>query len=509
MRLLLTSTLTVLASTVPFATLFVAAQPAAIGAPVIGAPNPAPAANGPRSGLDYEQQAKSILKGSEFQDANAALLEMDSLLDRQFVRARIGLYDLYMHKGALRERANVEKFRTVCDALVDQQEAWLDWISPARRDLKSVYSDIETLRTWVRHWDLEGLRALDGGSVLDGLDARDKQRAASAGFSEFMGLGKSLDLERDSAQHEKLILGPTRQDFVSLVCFAGLLRPELRSIYWQPGITNWTQSYVDDYKFVALQYTAPGTALGSIGPGLEMNYSTNTGLQQQVTQLATNWLLMNYFGDHLPPSLAGGLAVNLVIDIYGRCQTRVDGDLRERRTDAREVFVPGGNPNGGILPPESAESRWRRNGGEDHFTDVLHQAQADGGQKSRRGKDKISRFQLLDDHKVKRTVVQGPYLGSAASEAEAPPEDFYGDRLEFLRAYRSCFLNWLRTNGDGSSKTSPQKFAALLMDVAHMDDPTKLEGLIAETFETEALSTPDLSKKDLEGRFLAWLSKHK
>ncbi|MFT4538945.1 MAG: hypothetical protein ACI841_000462 [Planctomycetota bacterium] len=465
------------------------------------------------AGLNYESHARAILRDSEFEDANFALLEMDELLERQFVRARVGLYDLYMHRGTFSERRNAEKFQTVCDTMLAQQQAWLDWMAPARKDLKTVFADIELLREWVQDWSSTDLRRIEGGSVFDSMAKRgkkkDKYRAAAERLAEYMGKGGSLDLGREAGRYEKLILGPTRESFVQLVCFAGMLRPELQGIYWQPGITNWTQSYVDDYKFVALQYTAPGTTLGSIGSGLEMNYASKTGLEQQVTQLATNWMLSNYFGERIPPSLAGGLAVNLVIDTYGRCETRVDGDLRERRTEAREVFVPGGNPNGGILPPNSAESHWREGGGQNHFTKVLRKAQKSGSEKERRSKDKLRHFQLLDDNEVSRTVVHGPYLGTAAAASEAPPASFYGDRLEFLRAYRSCFLNWLRTKGGGSGKTSSKKFAELLMEIAHSEDSSALEGTIAKAFKTDALSTEKLGTKDLEGRFLKWLSKQK
>ena len=81
-----------------------------------------------------------------------------------------------------------------------------------------------------------------------------------------------------------------------------------------------------------------------------------TGMQQQIAQLAGNAMIDNLFGDKIPPSLAGALSVNLVIDVYGECNTRVDGDLRARRMAAREFFVPGGASEGGVLPPNLADS---------------------------------------------------------------------------------------------------------------------------------------------------------
>ena len=105
----------------------------------------------------------------------------------------------------------------------------------------------------------------------------------------------------------------------------------------------------------------------------------------------------------------------------------------------------------------------------------------------------------------RRISVEAPFLGSAADPTPLDPA-FLGDQLEFLRAYRTCFVHWLRTEGGRSSRASGQLFARLMSDLAHNDDPEGLE-LVFEEIYGAPLSAEELSDDHLEGRFLEWLEK--
>jgi hypothetical protein len=183
----------------------------------------------------------------------------------------------------------------------------------------------------------------------------------------------------------------------------------------------------------------------------------------------------------------------------------VDGDLRERRTSAREVFVPGGNPNGGVLPPNIADSPWRDHAGADRFVDVLRTSQREGAKQQGSKKDKQAWF-LLHDENGTPGAVRAPFLGPAAEGTNPSEGRFYWDRLEFLRSYRTCFVWWLQNEAESTPKKSRQQFAKFLRTLAVTPDD-EVEATFRSGFGGAELSTPELSKKDLEGRFLAWLAK--
>ena len=85
------------------------------------------------------------------------------------------------------------------------------------------------------------------------------------------------------------------------------------------------------------------------------------------------------------------------------------------------MFVPGGQSQGGVLPQNMADGRWRGEGqGEDRFVSVLRLAQQEGASEAK-DRDKTRHFELKDDAMIKQVVIDGPFLGEAAAEAEDPP----------------------------------------------------------------------------------------
>ena len=475
-----------------------------IRASMVGPSTPSPARLQPTSvtaggALDYAGLAERFLADHGYADATADTLDLHELVQSSFLHVPMGLYDAYF--PASLDSDAIEEYQRLCLSLLEVQGAWLEWTEDVATDAYKVRRDVSTLTKWVRSWKPSRIqKGLEDG-VLDMLEltrAKSAQLQAAERFAGYMTMGGSLGLAREGGAREPLVLIPDRAEFTRFLAFGGWLYPQHRGIYWQPSIVNWTHFFIDDVKVLATQFAAPGRSPGDYASGISMDARTETGLEQQVSQLALNSMFSNYYGERLPPSLAGAMAVNLVVDVYGECNTRVDGDLRERRTAAREIFVPGGNPNGGILPPNLADSRWRDGHGSDYFQSPLKRAL-----NSKRVQGTQASFQLMDDSERKRVEVLGPFLGTGGSSM-ALPEDFYGDQLEFFRSYRSCFLNWLRTKGAGSR--SDRDFAELLRALVINDDSEAFEGLFLEAYD-KPLSSPDKKVKSLESEFLKWLGK--
>ena len=466
--------------------------------------------------LNYDGLAHELLAELGAADASAATFEFDELLRVGFVRTSLGLFDFYLMPEDAKEIKSAEHYKDLSLALLRAERKWLDWMEPTIGAQPVPRADIDTLSDWIRGWRTASFKNAaksaaerKGGDLYEVFGAGAEVKAAGERLRDYMGKGKCVGLEREQPRSERVILVPSRARFGRFVAFAGWLRPELTGTFWVPGIGSWTNFYVDEYKVIATEFADMNND-GGFGAGIPMDTDTKTGLEQQVTQLATNSLLDNFFGGKIPPAFAGGLAVNLVVDIYGECNTRVDGDLSARRTEAREQFVPGGNSSGGLLPKTEADSRWRvKNQGGDRFTDMLQESQRNGGKKQKRGPDKVAYFELENDLRNKRHIVKGPFLGAAAADVELPPAEFEGDWQEFLRAYRSCFIYWLQNEAASKPEASRTNFAKLLTQLASSEAEGGVEEIVSTSYEGAKLSSKEVAASDLESRFLNWLPKAK
>ena len=85
-------------------------------------------------------------------------------------------------------------------------------------------------------------------------------------------------------------------------------------------------------------------------------------------------------------------------------------------------------------------------------------------------------------------------------------QQFFGDQLEFLRSYRSCFMHWLRIKGMRSASKSSDAFACLLRDMALNDNPEGIEQVFGELYGMP-LSGVDPKLDNLEAEFIEWLPK--
>lgn len=459
--------------------------------------------------IPHESLAQQLLQEAGLAGVQPASFTLEQLFERAYLRADVGLFEVLVPRNALQDQDTAENFRSVALALMDLQRCWLAWLQPALDEPALDPKEAAVLREWVAEWSLSKLataRLAEHSDVHELLGSSTELRALAERFQQRLRSGSALGLAREVEQSEPIVICPTRADFVALASLGGWMYPKHRQTFWQPAIATWAYCYIDRYKLLALELAGPEVMQGNWRSGVSMNARTPTGLVQQAAQLCANSMLDNLYGERVPPSLAGALAINLVIELYDECNTRVDGDARERRTQAREVFVPGGASEGGVLPPHLADSRWRIGGGADFFAGVLQNAQAAGAELAHDKKDKLGYFRLEDDSGSQTIAIRAPFLGGAAAPASASDEAFQWDRLEFLRSYRSCFLWWLQHESESTEKKSKEQFARLLVRMALSAEENVVD-IFPKAFNGALLSSAAPSKKDLEGQFLAWLSK--
>ncbi len=466
----------------------------------------APASAAPQ--LPFEEIAQRILTAHGETGADAATFELDAFFGRHFCAIDLGLFELAIPARSLADRRWAQAFADVSTALLEAQRLWLARADPAQAVSKDVRADLSALLTWTSKWtpaELARAAAGEQRALRLALAPKDEIRQAAERARAAMLASRGLSGGRTLEGPVRLVLAPTRKEFVELLALAGWAKQDLRSIFWQPGVEEWLEFSVDDRKVIALEYTATGGAAGDYTASTPMDERSATGIQQQVVQLALLRLVDVYYAGGMPAELGKGLVMNLVVDQFGEIRTRVDGDLSANQTQKREVFVRGGASEGGRLPQNVAETRWRMDGGKDRYLRILRQVQRSGRSVREGSRNELARFLLQSRDESQRTVVSAPIFGAAAAEVGSPPDFVHGDFLEFLRAYQCGFVFWLQNHAAGSKKNSEQAFAQLLAALA---DPTNTAGVeeIVLTVYGAPLSDLECSPATLEGKFLRWLS---
>lgn len=461
-------------------------------------------------GLPFEKIAQDFLNRHGLKDTPRDKIELDAVLASHFIHGRVGQFEVHFPVSGLERRADDLKAAAV--ALLDAQERWLDWIKPLGQDQKAVRKDLDTFAAWVGKWNpgvLAKARDVGGQDLLALMSIPESVAAVSQRLSDTMGRCAPLGVQREGVLVTKLVLIPDRRSYVELVCFIGWLDPEVRKIYWAENVADWTQSFYGEYQLIALEYAAAGRSPGDYEHGTSMNERDALVMEQQVVQLAMNSLFDQQYGERVPKAFIGGLSMNLVIDQFDSISTKIDGDLRERSVQAREIFIPGGASSGGFLPPQSAETRWREDRGRDHFIRMLKLTQREGDGLDKKAKNRLACFAIRADNGGTKMPMIAPFLGSVAVESKPPPEEFRGEFMEFLRAYKCGFIYWLQNKAGGSDKASQDKFAKLLQSLADAKRAGDFEAVFKDVYDGAPLSDLEAGKSSLEGKFLIWLSKQK
>ncbi|HED67044.1 MAG TPA: hypothetical protein ENJ09_15990 [Planctomycetes bacterium] len=460
------------------------------------------------------------------------LPDLEDLYELAFVRVDLGAFEVLVPDHALTDRDWIESIQEVTGALLDAQVEWASWLprdaepgdadgSTSGFDASLVSRNAATLAKWIRTWKQKTMRKalarVASSSEEEGpkplreiLDAPERVLVASEELAKALRNGASLGGPLEASPRAcRLILLPTREDFVEFQAVVALLEPRHRPYFWVEGVEFWTVFDYDGNRAIALSF-ATDEALRHYERAIAMNRKNANEMAENVVQLAMQSLLGHVFGERMDPILAGGIANDLVISQFGEVDTRTDGDLRSKSIAARSVFVPGGNPDGGTLPPVDAQSRWRARRGKGYFADALSDARKDAAKEAKEAWQKRAGFLLKSDDESSHIVVTAPFLGPAATAL--PPEEFRGDQAEFLRAYRACFLHWLRENGAGSKAASREAYGMLLRKLATSEQ--SFPDLVTSIYGAplSAPSGPELFEggdaEPLEGRFLRWLGKH-
>jgi hypothetical protein len=462
------------------------------------------------SSFDFEKAARLFLtaRGSEATAADA--IDFEGIIDEHFLWLQLGLFDVRFPSTGMAEHS--EQLRECAAALVQAQVKLLDWLQPLGSDQKALRADLGVLAQWIKGWKAPDLQKIQGRPAPDffaATAASEAVRAASKRTSEAMIGGAAVGLPREDGEDIRLYLMPTRKDFVEFVALTGWIRVEQQESFWVDGAIDWAMCFLDHDQIIPLEYAVARKSPGEYEQGSPMNEKSPTCMQEQVVQLALNSLFDTYSAGRVPAAFVQGLSMNLVIDVFGEIDTRVDGDVRSRATQKREAFVPGGDPDGGWLPKNSADSRWRDTKGADHFVRAMRLAQKEGKELAEKDENEAAVFGLRSDDGSKIQPVHAPFLGQGASSEDAVPEAFVGDFAEMLRAYKSTFIHWLQTEGGKSAKASKERFARLFQKLAAPGEGTEFETAFAEIYEEAPLSDATASTASLEGRFLVWLQKQK
>ncbi len=456
--------------------------------------------------LPHEELAATFLRQHDLEGRAPGEVELEEVLGAHFLAADVGLFQVWIPRAPLADRAHAADFRDSCAALCEAQARWIEWLGESAQGGAAAADALRAQGKWISKWPVRGFAGLGPGTAVELLEADEDARAATEVAASALRLGSVLGLSLETPAPVRLVLMPERGGFVEFLAFTGWNHPDLRSIYWAPGVETWTEFRIDDLQVIALEYPAVAPAPGEYATGSSMKDRYPQGLEQQVVQLGMNQLLAHLHGASLPDAMVRGLSINLLIDQYGECHTRNDGDLRGRVTDEREVFVHGGRSEGGLLPPNVAENRWRSDHGKHRYTRILKQAQRSGASQDKRNKHRYNSFQLFADDDREQAVAHAPYYGPGPDGAEQLPPAFAQDMAEFLRAYDVAFLHYLRSAGAGSKSKSAEAFSRLLGQLRSEPEAPSFAAAVEAVYGLP-LSNPAVDGDSVEGRYLKWLSK--
>jgi len=448
-------------------------------------------------------------RGLEALPADASAVS--AALERNFAAIDVGLFEARYPWSSLADAKRVDELKQIVLGLIDLQASWLTWIDDSSPPSPPP-PELAVVRQWAGAWKPEAVRkavgqASEPRTLLAVTGADEPVTAALRAFAARMrtGTAHGFGLDGDAT---RLVLAATRSEFVGFTAFVGSLSEEWRRLLWQPSLPLRVEFHLNDLLCLALEHPA---ADGS-DPGLSMNLREASGQRQHVLQYAADRLTRRWCGAALDSGLQIGAAVDLVIGLLGENNSRVFGSGEGNQTPEKKKFVRGGRSHGGKFAKTNADSRWRARLGRGYFTDVLHDAQAAGAKLAAEERQAVpgrtSAFVLdCKDEPGAHELAVAPFLGGAAA-SKGIPANFFADYQEFLRAYRSCFVHWLRTQAKGAGgEPPPSTFARLLRTCATAAD-RPIEERIAALYATP-LTAPDPSGDSLEWRFLAWLARQR
>lgn len=488
----------------------------------------APAAHAPGDDApNFATLGQGFLKDRDVK--SAADLPPDQLLAKHYVRGAFGVIDVAFPVGLTADKPRVEDFQKQCLALLALQRVWIEWLAGADARAEPGKKAVAELSTWVQGWKATAIAKADKAADKDVYalcGANDAVKQAQVQLAACLTDAQIVGIVPRDGKRLSLVFAPTRRDFVELLGYAGLADPAQQGLLWQASSTQWTNFWIGWNFVVAMEYPAWGND-PEFRTGTSMSKFDATGLQQHTLLNAANALQWLCYGDDDALYIHQGVAMNLAIAVTGELNT-LEGDTVRGTTGGStrpyEKFVPGGNPNGGILPPIPATSqdslkdgRWREGKAKDHCAGVLRKNQKEGVKQLAKDRpkemdvvlerDKAAHFLLVAGENGPKTFVSAPFFGEQVSKKPYPKFEFLPDYREFFRAYKCCFFDWLKKSGD---KTSPEasdaKFREFLKKLNGRAPDVTYEALVQQIYGVP-LSAANGSSDSLEWRFLDWLAK--
>ncbi|MFT5461261.1 MAG: hypothetical protein ACI8QS_000129 [Planctomycetota bacterium] len=475
-----------------------------------------------RRATQWRDQQVAVAVDAGLNAEELAEMPLDELVEASFVNATLGEVAVYIPVSALLDVDWRTRVLGCLAALCDAQVRWREWNDDPKDKLakaeRMILNEMGVALRDQKPADVARLQITAGMDILRSLgldeellvDVSARPAAAPRTGPESPPEPVSSD---DLEQLEeppysgpvRLVLLHDRVAFLEYAAAAGSSYEPLRPVFWSTPVEQWLAIDHGHTRALALSFL---NVADTAGPGIPMDERNPKALEEHVTLMATRGLIDKSLGAAVEPMLAGGLATELIIDLFGEADTYTDGDTGGRSKDARSVFIPGGNPDGGILPPNSADSRWRVARGKGFFIAVLQHAQKEGAKQAGRRGGKFSNFRLISDNESEDLLVQAPFLGLGGT-ATVPGETFREDYVGFLRAYRTAFLHWLRTEAGGKGKRSQERFSEFLAALAKAPLDSDMAAIM-ESIYGMPLSSPDIEDtKSMEGQFLRWLPKAK
>ena len=454
--------------------------------------------------VDFPKLARGWLDAHALDGKLASDTSLTELLDANYANAELGAFTVRFPRSFLADKAHFDDFEDTCRALVEVQAAWLDWLDAKGDDATRARADAAAILKWLGSLKPSAASA-KAPDFFSGFAGWDAIKPSVEHLRDSFRSGAALGFKPFASTPQTLVISPTRQDFADLAAVMGHFDEGTRNVYWNQGLIGWTELAWNDLQVLSIQYPPVEPRGDDLSQGTGMNEREPTGLRQHVAQRGGIGLCWHSFGQVLDAAVEMGIAQALVIDIYRENNTRSGGGGRGSISAGTEAFIPGGNPNGGALPPTNADSSWRSNGGADYFHKVLRTAQTAGAKTAKSKDERIAYFQIMSDKGSDRRAVRAPFFGLTSGGKEVPPSEFMSDYMEFFRAYKTAFVHWMREEAAG--KESHAKFAQLLKTVNEAGSAAGFDELTKEVYGV-ALSAAGPEVDSLEWRFLAQLAKH-
>ena len=471
--------------------------------------------------LPYSDAAARYLESHGLATNPEAQASLEAILAQSNVYVDLGMFRVHFPRTYLQDRRWASEFEKAAVALLDLQALWMEWSAEATRARFSEPDCMTDVRKWVGSWTNSSLSRVHDHRESASLEllmlAPQSVRDASQDLIRGMCDGSLLGLPAAAPLDPiTLALAPTREEFIGLACALGQLSPEHQAIFWVDQLPGWTHMRLNDFFALSLEYASVDQKNDDPLTGYDMNSREKTGVTQHILNHAADRMCRRVYGEEMDPAFRDALCLKSVVDILGENNARAGGSGEARKTDAQSRFIPGFT-NGGTLPPNNADSRWRLKKGTDYFVGTLKNGQRDG--KKIAGKDRNLRKTpgtihfVLDasDGRKAAALIQAPFLGSKVP-AKNIGRECASDYREFFRSYKAAFVYWLQhKSGKALKIRKPEEaFAQVLRDtaLAHRDpkNTTTFEERLESVYGSP-YSEPSMKEDSLEKEFLRWLPK--